>query len=219
VGSGKVTDDFITLVTGMPRSGTTLMMRMLEAGGVPGYYDNWRPLVQDCGNTKYVDYNRLLRESCHVRDLSLGETAWFGDCVGKAVKVLNPALVPVPARWPIRAIWCSRPAKDVVKSLYKWYDAVGRPKTPGVAMPAQVERSTRQGKKLLKKRDNVRLVTIAFEDMINRPQMVATTVARFLDQDLDIEAMAAVPVKRSTAVAPHMMEEEIYTTGQQAAAG
>lgn len=78
------THDVITIVSGLPRSGTSMIMRMLDAGGMPLVVDNIRKPDKD--NIRgYYEYER-------VKKIKDGDISWLRDCRGKAVKIVSPLL-------------------------------------------------------------------------------------------------------------------------------
>jgi predicted AAA+ superfamily ATPase len=80
---------FIIIVSGLPRSGTSMMMKMLEAGGIAPYTDNIRTADED--NPKgYYEFER-------VKKLPDGDNEWLPDARGKAVKVISALLEHLPA--------------------------------------------------------------------------------------------------------------------------
>jgi hypothetical protein len=80
-------DSFITIVTGLPRSGTSMMMQMLAAGGCPILTDGIR--AADASNPQgYLEYEPVKR-------LPLDST-WLHLAQGKALKVVAPLLPYLP---------------------------------------------------------------------------------------------------------------------------
>src|SRR5574341_1296340 len=78
----------ITIVSGLPRSGTSMMMQMLEAGGMSVLNDAVRQA--DADNPKgYYEFERVKR-------LGKGDTAWLPEAHGKVVKVVSPLLQHLP---------------------------------------------------------------------------------------------------------------------------
>lgn len=79
--------DFVTIVSGLPRSGTSMMMAMLEAGGVPVLADGVRTADED--NPKgYYEFERVKK----IRD----DKAWLPDARGKVVKMISQLLLDLP---------------------------------------------------------------------------------------------------------------------------
>jgi len=84
----KTARPVITIVSGLPRSGTSMMMKMLEAGGISPLTDELREADSD--NPKgYYEFER-------VKKLKEGDTAWLPEAQGKAVKVISALLQHLP---------------------------------------------------------------------------------------------------------------------------
>src|SRR5512134_2763803 len=98
----------ITIVSGLPRSGTSMMMKLLEAGGLPPVTDNIRSADED--NPKgYYEFER-------VKQLTKGDVAWLPDAQGKAVKVIAALLPHLPAGYHYRVIFMQRAMPEVLAS-------------------------------------------------------------------------------------------------------
>lgn len=103
--SGKV----LTLVSGLPRSGTSLMMQMLAAGGLPPQTDNLRPPDEDnpCG---YFEWEAIKRLPSNPDIL---------DAPGleaRAVKCISALLPHLPARHRYRILYMTRPPEEIAAS-------------------------------------------------------------------------------------------------------
>jgi hypothetical protein len=101
----------ITVVSGLPRSGTSLMMRMLEAGGLPILTDNLRSADTDNPHGYY--------EFEPVKQLEKGDAAWLGAARGKAVKVISALLRSLPQEYNYRVIFMMRDLNEVLASQRK----------------------------------------------------------------------------------------------------
>ena len=110
--------DSITVITGLPRSGTSLMMQMLEAAGVPILCDDERK--RDASNPN--GYYELAAVKATARD-----TSWVARAPGYAVKVIH-ALVPVlPRDRSYRVILMLRDLAEVIDSQARMLAARGQP--------------------------------------------------------------------------------------------
>lgn len=98
----------IVVVSGLPRSGTSLMMKMLEAGGVPLVVDNLRQADIDNPNGYY--------ELESVKALDKGDVGWLVDAQGSAVKVISALLVHLPPIYTYRVIFMQRSMQEVLAS-------------------------------------------------------------------------------------------------------
>ncbi|MCC6986560.1 MAG: hypothetical protein IT309_09030, partial [Anaerolineales bacterium] len=79
----------IYIVSGLPRSGTSMMMKMLEAGGLKALTDNIRA-ADDDNLQGYFEFER-------VKAMKEGDTAWVGEAQGKVVKVISALLEHLPS--------------------------------------------------------------------------------------------------------------------------
>ncbi len=95
------------IVSGLPRSGTSLMMRMLEAGGLPAMTDGQR--VADADNPEgYYEWEAIKRVA--------SEPSILREARGKAIKVISMLLPSLPAGNRYRVIFMDRPVAEVVAS-------------------------------------------------------------------------------------------------------
>src|ERR1700733_6156368 len=97
----------ITIVSGLPRSGTSLMMQMLDAGGLPVLADGERK--PDPDNPKgYLEWERIKQLP---KDPSV-----IAEAEGKAVKVISQLILSLPAGHEYRILFMQRPLPEVLKS-------------------------------------------------------------------------------------------------------
>lgn len=99
------------VVTGLPRSGTSLMMQMLEAGGLEVFTDGERK--PDEHNPKgYYEHSKAKR-------LPYGEDQWLDSAKGKCVKVVAPLFIHLPMDREYIAIYMERSLQDMIISSEK----------------------------------------------------------------------------------------------------
>jgi len=97
----------ITIVSGLPRSGTSLMMQMLSAGGLPVLSDGERKA--DTDNPKgYLEWERIKQLP---KDSSL-----IAEAEGKVVKVISQLILSLPPGHEYRVVFMERPLPEVLKS-------------------------------------------------------------------------------------------------------
>ena len=109
--SGTLTLDrpWITVVSGLPRSGTSLMMQMLAAGGIPPLTDGQR--AADPSNPRgYLEFDPVKRLK--------GDRSWLPQARGKAVKIIHLLLPELADASPgdYRVVMMRRPVGEVVRS-------------------------------------------------------------------------------------------------------
>jgi hypothetical protein len=177
----------ITVVSGLPRSGTSMMMKMLEAGGMPLVTDGFRQADEQ--NPKgYFELEA-------VKGLDKGEdTSWLADARGKAVKVISFLLTWLPDRYDYRVIFMERNLDEVVASQDAMLRQRGHASEPTDAGRVKVffERHIEQTYRFLRQRPCFRTVTVPYGEAVQRPREVAQRVEAFLGAGLDVSMMATV---------------------------
>ena len=100
----------IVVVSGLPRSGTSMMMAMIEAGGIELVTDGERRADED--NPK--GYFELERVKALDRD-----AAWLADCPGKAIKVISRLLSSLPPDYTYKVVFMRRDMNEILASQRK----------------------------------------------------------------------------------------------------
>lgn len=171
------------VVSGLPRSGTSMMMAMLEAGGVPLLIDDARPA--DADNPRgYFEYApvKYLRK----------DTAWVGKACGKAVKVVALLLEDLPHAYDYRVIFMRRALPEVLASQRAMLDRQGKPAGDNAEMAAIFEKHLRHVRKWLPRQPHIRVLEVEHRIALQEPKMTAQAVNLFLGGGLDTAAMADV---------------------------
>ena len=108
---------FITIVSGLPRSGTSAMMQMLQAGGMPILTDSHRPPDED-NPRGYFELEPVKRTK--------QDPSWVRDATGKAVKVIHLLLPHLPPSYEYRVIVMRREMGEILSSQRRMLDRHGR---------------------------------------------------------------------------------------------
>ena len=176
----------VHIVSGLPRSGTSLMMAMLQAGGLERLTDNARG--PDRENPRgYFELEA-------VKGLRRGQQApWLERAPGKGVKVISRLLYGLPACCDYNVILMRRPIGEVLASQRQMVLARGG------AVDAGQEASLAQvfGDHLaeveawMAVNNNMRSLAVDYPDVVSRPVEQASRVADFLQLPMEVEAMAA----------------------------
>jgi hypothetical protein len=174
----------VTVVSGLPRSGTSLLMQMLGAGGMPLLTDDHRP--PDADNPRgYFEFEPVKRTA--------QEDGWVAGAVGKAVKVIHLLLPRLPATNRYRVLFIHRDIAEVLASQRRMLDRNGlrgadlSPQRLGELFAAQVRRSLDWAAL----QPQVQLLSIQHQDLIARPAVEANRINQFLGGQLDETKMAA----------------------------
>lgn len=101
----------IVVVSGLPRSGTSLVMKMLDAGGLPALTDQIRRPDED-NPRGYYEYER-------VKKLPDGDVDWLHDACGKSVKIISALLPHLPEQFTYKVIFIDRKLEEVLISQKK----------------------------------------------------------------------------------------------------
>lgn len=176
----------IVVVSGLPRSGTSMMMRMLDAGGLSVLTDGLREADTDNPRGYY--------ELQDVKDLEDEGRTWIRQADGKAVKVISELLKSLPSGFRYRVIFMLRDLSEILASQRVML------RHRGVRTTEQDDRrmATLYGKHLaeterwLAHHSDHEVLYVNYVDVIDEPEREARRVREFLQVDLDVREMAAV---------------------------
>lgn len=172
----------ITIVSGLPRSGTSLMMQMLVAAGMPALADGERQA--DTDNPRgYLEWER-------IKQLP-NDPACIAEAEGKVVKVISRLLLSLPAGHEYRIIFMQRPLPEVLASQDQMLRRRGTYKegaNPAI-LSAAFEKHLREVYAWLEGKPYVKAVRVPYHDVLSQPKEVARQLAEFLGVPLDMEAM------------------------------
>lgn len=177
----------IIAVVGLPRSGTTLMMRMLYRGGVD--------VVANQGKASFED-DRWVKFPIDKEDIKVAE--------GKAIKILHPLLYRPPYGPKYKFIFMVRDPKEMMRSQAKFM--TGNPDTPVKQTPRDTKRYLFEAKRVLKGYPGSELLMVNFEDVLCDPIRESWRVAQFLGEIMDIDKMASCVMKREPKCLPYLAE-------------
>ena len=173
----------ITVVCGLPRSGTTLMMNMLHAGGMEVYADNMDSF-ETLKNIELPKYDHFLY-----------------DCRGKAVKLLDPLyFTPPRSKHKYQFIWMARNPMEIAQSQFKFFklsnpDAVLTIQAL-VHLSNKLKENAEKSITMLTKYRTTGVLVVGFEELLADKIGVAAKVREYLGLDLDEFAMASVVIER-----------------------
>ncbi|MBW2267978.1 MAG: sulfotransferase domain-containing protein [Deltaproteobacteria bacterium] len=179
----------VIVVSGVPRSGTSLVMQMLAAGGHPLLVDDARPA--DAHNPRgYFEYAPV---KALARDAS-----WVSRARGHAVKVIHVLVPHLPAGFDYRLILVRRDLRQVVASQDAMLAAgSGAPPGPEAARLAEIYASQlAELEAWLESREQFRVLRVDHGALLADPTGAATDIAAFVGGGLDPAAMA-LPVDRA----------------------
>ena len=176
----------VIVVSGLPRSGTSMMMKMLEAGGLPILTDNLR-VPNDDNPRGYYEFER-------VKKLSEGDTAWLDAAAGKVVKIITQLVIHLPDTHMYRVVVMRRNIPEVLASQAKMLERRGE-SGGGVSdeqMTALFEKHLTQVYAWMDQRPNLEYIDVSYNETLSDPMPTVERLRAFLGDDLDPIAMAQV---------------------------
>lgn len=178
----------IIVVSGLPRSGTSMMMRTLAEGGLE--------IVSDAIRTADDDNPNGYFEFEPVKQLAQGNFFWLADASGKVVKIISGLLEHLPPEYQYKIIFMERDLTEVLKSQQKMLK--NRQEQSQVAdreMHAQFEKHLANIKYWLARQPNMDVLYINYNKMIGDPQTNCLRIAGFIGPTLNINKMLTIPSK------------------------
>jgi hypothetical protein len=181
----------IVIVSGLPRSGTSMAMKMLAAGGMPLLTDGVRGA--DESNPKgYYEFEP-------VKDLHKhGDMTWLRDARGKAVKIVSFLLTFLPETNEYKVIFMQRDLREVMASERTMLQTRGE--TAALEGPGGDEEQTRtvyeqhlaKVHRFLANRKCFSTLTLSYRDALEHPRDAATRIRDFVGHPLDVAEMEKV---------------------------
>ena len=181
LGNPPLGDDEVVIVSGLPRSGTSMMMQMLEAGGLPVLTDGEREADSD--NPKgYYEFEKAKGRGDHRE--------WLDQAGGKAVKMVVQLLPNLPPDRKYRMIFMERPLGEVIASQDAMLERLDRPRAGKRSNLARTYVSQiEQVKRVLANHQNrLSVLCIDYRRALAEPESVAAEVRAFLGGMLDADA-------------------------------
>lgn len=173
------------VVTGLPRSGTSMMMRMLKEGGIPILTDNKRQ------PDEHNPYGYFELEKVKY-DLS-----WLNEAEEKAVKLVTMLLRKLPSDREFYVIFMERNISEVVKSQKEMLEKSGKKMKYLEEELKKIYLShLKEIKQWISKKNNLKVLYVSYNEVIENPKKVALRIKEFLGKDMNIEKMIKAVDKR-----------------------
>ena len=172
----------ITIVSGLPRSGTSMMMQLLAAGGLSLLVDEVR--IADADNPRgYCEFEPVKKIQT--------DSSWLGKAEGKAVKIIAQLLAYLPEEHEYRVIFMHRKLDEVLKSQEIMLKRHG--KAGANLSKEQLENvfssQLTQVRAFLKRQENIKTLDVDYTKVVQEPDASLIRLIDFLDLQLDIEKM------------------------------
>jgi hypothetical protein len=174
-------DKRIIIVSGLPRSGTSLMMQMLDNGGVPVVTDHIRRADQD-NPRGYYEYERVKR----IKE----DVSWLPEARGKAFKMVSQLLYELPASEHYGIIFMERDLDEMLISQEKMLARLNKPSAPRAAIERAFREHLRKVRGWLAGQANIEVLSVSYNNLVGRPEEEAERVSAFLGGNADKESMS-----------------------------
>ena len=179
----------ITLVSGLPRSGTSMMMKVLEAGGMEIVTDNLRVADEDNPKGYY--------ELEDVKALKDGDDSWIVDAPGKVVKVISSLLEYLPSGYKYRIIFMRREIAEILASQKQMLIRRGEPSDGDDQQMAEMfQEHLKRVRVWMANQPNMDVLYVDYNKLMGTPDPEIKAVAEFLGLSDKLDAMLAVPDKK-----------------------
>lgn len=180
----------ITIVSGLPRSGTSMMMQMLDQGGMAIFTDKQR--AADESNPKgYYEHDA-------VKNLA-EDKRFLAHVEDKAVKIVANLLEHLPPAYHYKVVFMDRPIEEVMQSQHKMLVRLGKVEadTMPLNLALQFQKMREKAMKWAKARPNVSVLRVPYHAALKNPLKQAERIKTFLDMEhLDTTKMVAVVDRR-----------------------
>ncbi len=176
----------VVVVSGLPRSGTSMMMKMLEAGGLEVLTDHIRTPNED--NPKgYYEFER-------VKKLPDGDAAWLPEAQGRVVKIISALLKHLPPTHTYKVLFMRRRMSEILASQQQMLVRRGEAtdKVSDEEMTRLFEKHLQETFAWMSQQSNLTCLEVDYNAMLADPRPQVAQVQAFLDMDLDTQAMLAV---------------------------
>jgi hypothetical protein len=176
----------IIIVSGLPRSGTSMMMKMLASTGLEILTDNLR--TADENNPKgYYEFER-------VKKLKAGDFDWLSMARGKVVKVISVLLEYLPNQYQYKIIFMRRNMDEVLSSQRQMLvrDGIQDDKIPDGKLAELYENHLQQVETWLEQQPNMSILYISYNQTLFDPGTNINRINQFLGGNLNIKSMLQV---------------------------
>ena len=179
----------ITLVSGLPRSGTSMMMKVLEAGGMEIFTDNLRTADEDNPKGYY--------ELEDVKALKDGKVDWMQDAPGKVVKVISSLLEYLPSGYHYKIVFMRREIAEILASQKQMLIRRGENSDGDDKQMAEMfQEHLKRVRVWLANQPNMDVLYVDYNNLMADPDPEIKAVAKFLGLNEKLDAMLAVPDKK-----------------------
>ena len=178
-------NETITIVSGLPRSGTSMMMKMLAAGGLEPLTDNIRTADED--NPKgYFEFER-------VKQIE-NDKEWLEEARGRVVKLISALLKHLPPSYNYKVIFMRRAMPEILASQRQMLIRRGEPAdaVPDDKMAAMFDKHVAQVESWLAAQPNIEVLYVSYNEVLKESRPLAEQINKFLSGLLRVDEMVSV---------------------------
>lgn len=179
----------VIVISGLPRSGTSMMMKMLAEGGLPVLTDSIRSADEDNPNGYF--------ELEQVKQLAEGQRDWLANADHKIVKIISALLEHLPPEHHYKILFMEREIAEILASQHKMLARRNEVSKIGDAeMEAQFREHLTAIKYWLARQPNMEVMYVDYNRMMANPDAYCQKIADFVGLPLDVAKMRSVPNER-----------------------
>ena len=179
----------VIVVSGLPRSGTSMMMKMLVEGGLEAVTDGLRQADSDNPNGYF--------ELEAVKQMGEGNLTWMDGSNGKVVKVISSLLEYLPPQHTYKIIFMERDLSEVLASQQKML--TNRNEESNVTddeLKQQFQDHLKTVRAWLVRQPNTEVLYVSFNELITNPEPFCVKIADFIGLPINKDDMLSVPNKK-----------------------
>ena len=180
----KIVNQVIIIVSGLPRSGTSMMTKMLQSGGIELLVDNIRKADED--NPKgYFEFEKVKR----VKE----DSSWLEDAQNKAVKMVSMLLYELPKEKHYKVIFMKRDMGEMLASQRRMLQRLNREPTDNDDKMCKLfAEHLAKVDQWLQQQTHIDVIYVKYKDVVENPKREAERVNQFLCGQLDVKSMVSV---------------------------
>ncbi|MGV6830724.1 MAG: alkaline phosphatase family protein [bacterium] len=171
-------EDQIVIVSGLPRSGTSLMMQMIHHGGIEALTDDNRKA--DISNPKgYFEYDPVMA--------LYKDNSWLHKATNKSIKVVAPLLKYLDSKYRYKVIFMNRDLNEIVKSQQIMLKK--NPEELPVHLFESYKKQLHQVELWQESEPGVEILQVNYAEIMSNPEPIIQKIKNFTGQDLNHDAM------------------------------
>lgn len=181
----EIEKETIYIVSGLPRSGTSMMMQMLEAGGLTPFTDNLR--TADTSNPKgYYEHEAIKRLAVDTKVINRAK--------GKVVKVISSLLKFLPDRYNYKVIVMKRNVTEISISQEKMLLENNKLRAESAVfnLEQNLQNSYNEAIDFLKLKPNVDFLELNYNEILSHSEVYCKEISHFLSKNLDTKNMLKI---------------------------